>query len=320
MAIVGGGFTGLWTARELCDATRAARRGPRAGGLRLRRLGAQRRLGVGALPRRRTRRVRRAATAATPSPTYDARPQRRGRGRSATSVARRRHRRPLRARRHADLRAQRPSGRHDSAREVDTRASSAYSDRGPHVARRPTTLASAAHVSDSRWRRPTRPTARASTRPDSCAVSPTSSSDSARGSSRTPRSRASPARGATARPRSSRSGPPCTRASWCARRKASRRPCPASVARVAPLYSLMIATEPQSAVVLGRGRTSRVRDLRRRSPPHHLRPTHRGRPDSPSAGAARPITSAPRSRSASTTNPQVFAMLEVDAARALPRA
>ena len=48
---------------------------------------------------------------------------------------------------------------------------------------------------------------------------------------------------------------------------------------VAPIYSLMIATEPLPDVVLRRGRLGRAGDVQRRPPADHLRPAHRRRPD-----------------------------------------
>ena len=47
---------------------------------------------------------------------------------------------------------------------------------------------------------------------------------------------------------------------------------------VAPVYSLMIATEPLPADSLGRDRAAPARDVHRRPAPDHLRPAHRRRP------------------------------------------
>ena len=63
----------------------------------------------------------------------------------------------------------------------------------------------------------------------------------------------------------------------------------ASAARLVPVYSLIIATEPLSADGLGRDRAAPARDVQRPPPPDHLRPAHGRRP----AGLRRPRRAVP---------------------------
>ena len=70
----------------------------------------------------------------------------------------------------------------------------------------------------------------------------------------------------------------CARRSWCGRPRASRVQLAGERRTVAPVYSLMVATEPLPRRRLGRARLRRPPDLQRRPPPHHLRPAHRRRP------------------------------------------
>ena len=75
-----------------------------------------------------------------------------------------------------------------------------------------------------------------------------------------------------------RRGPMAAR---CGPRSSSGRPRAharlAGEQRPDPVYSLMLATEPLTARP-GTRSASTAADLRRRTPPHHLRPAHRGRP------------------------------------------
>ena len=58
---------------------------------------------------------------------------------------------------------------------------------------------------------------------------------------------------------------------------------------VAPVYSLMVATEPLAEATLGVDRAGRPADVHRRAAPDHLRPAHRRRP----AGVRRPRGAVP---------------------------
>ena len=66
--------------------------------------------------------------------------------------------------------------------------------------------------------------------------------------------------------------------SSCARPRATRRACAASGADVVPLYSLMIATEPLPEEVWDQIGLRSRRDVRRPAAHAHLRPAHRRRP------------------------------------------
>ena len=70
----------------------------------------------------------------------------------------------------------------------------------------------------------------------------------------------------------------CAPTSSCAPPRRSRPSCPATSATLVPIYSLMIGTEPLPDELLGRGRVGRPRGVRRLPLPHLLRHAHRGRP------------------------------------------
>ena len=104
-----------------------------------------------------------------------------------------------------------------------------------------------------------------------------------------PRRRGAPPgrRRSTSRPGSSRSRPGAVATpdasgsrptSWYARPRATPSQLPGLRRAVAPVYSLMVATEPLPAVVLGRGRAGPAGDVLRLPAPDHLRPAHRRRP------------------------------------------
>ena len=122
-------------------------------------------------------------------------------------------------------------------------------------------------------RRPTRRTARRSIRPGWCAAWPTRSSGA----------------GVThlrADPRSPRSAPAAStlhtgtvRADVVVRATEGYTPrCPAMRRTLAPVYSLMIATEPLPATFWAEVGLARAGDVHRRPAPHHLRAAHRRRP------------------------------------------
>ena len=97
----------------------------------------------------------------------------------------------------------------------------------------------------------------------------------------------------------------------CAPPRATPPACRGERATLVPLYSLMIATEPLPARVWDEIGLRRARDVRRRPPPHHLRPAHRRRPDRVRrARRAVPLRLA-RSRPSSTATQRVHAALRV---------
>ena len=280
VAIVGAGFTGLWTALVLVRATtRPARRRPRGRRRGRRRVGSQRRLGVGAVPasrspasRRRTGATRRSRCARTlrDGGRRARATSRATRGSSSTTsgAARSRSRAPtLQAER---LRAR---ARRAARRSGDTDDDLAWLDerdaRGARCGAR-----------DGRSARLYTPHC-AAVHPAKLAVGLADGGRAPgrrdlRAHARSPRS--SRRRGGVA-PRAVTDGAAsCAPTSSCARPRGSRRGSDGARRDVVPLYSLVVATEPLDATFFDRVGLAGPRDLLRRPPPHHLRAAHRRRP------------------------------------------
>ena len=125
----------------------------------------------------------------------------------------------------------------------------------------------------TRWERRTHRTAHGSTRPSSSADWPWRSSVGASRSTSSPGS--SRSRPAWCGPRRRRCGP----STWSAPPRATPPRIPGQRRAVAPIYSLVVATEPIAGQPLGRGRSRGRPDVHRPATPDHLRPAHGRRTD-----------------------------------------
>ena len=88
---------------------------------------------------------------------------------------------------------------------------------------------------------------------------------------------------------------------------------------VAPVYSLMLATEPLPAERLGRDRLDRPRDDLRRPPHDHLRPAHRRRPDRVRRPRSARTTSDPRSDPSTTASSRCSSTCAASSPTSCPR-
>ena len=228
--------------------------------------------------------------------------RRRGRG----------HRLPLRQGRHAAPGAHAASSWSGPRQEVADARPWGFGEEDFRCCR-PTRRAAQAAATGRARRAPTPRTARRSTRRGWSAASRRRSSGSASRSTRAPPSpRSSPAVVRTARG--------IVRAPYVVRATEGYTPgLPGHERAIAPVYSLMIATEPLPPRRLGADRPRLPGDVQRPAPPDHLRPAHRRRP----LRLRRPRGAVPlparRSSPSYDREPRVFAGLRRGARRLLPR-